>query len=164
MAAVLIVALVVVALIAGWVAVKYAAYKAGHPYTKADIEGARKQSVSQSRSITLGKTQENLAPLFPEFLNQFNPNDARFLGAPIDFIVFDGLCEGDDVEVREVVFVEVKTGKTKRLNKNEQRVRAAIEGRRVSYQLLHMPNSIEVSAGNGVPALDASEAPTALRP
>ena len=34
-------------------------------------------------------------PLFPAFRNQFNPKDARFLGTPLDFIVFDGLDEGE---------------------------------------------------------------------
>jgi len=34
-----------------------------------------------------------------------NPKDARFLGTPLDFIVFDGLDEG---EVRRIVFVEVR--------------------------------------------------------
>ena len=55
-----------------------------------------------------GKVQEHLAPLFPEFIAQFNPKDARFLGSPLDFVVFDGL---DDGLVKRVVFVEVKSGK-----------------------------------------------------
>ena len=66
------------------------------------------KTIDKSRSVVSGKVQEHLAPLFPEFLNQFNPKDTRFLGTPLDFIVFDGLDEG---EVRKVVFVEVKTGK-----------------------------------------------------
>ena len=37
----------------------------------------------------------------------YNPKDARFLGTPIDFLVFDGISEDD---VREVVFLEIKTG------------------------------------------------------
>ena len=60
------------------------------------------------RAGILFEVQEHLAPLFPAFLSQFNPKDARFLGTPLDFIVFDGLDEG---EVRRVVFVEVKTGR-----------------------------------------------------
>jgi len=42
----------------------------------------------------------------PEF--NYNPTDARFLGSPVDFVVFNGLS-GDSPE--EVVFLEVKTGK-----------------------------------------------------
>lgn len=160
MTAVLIVALVVVAVIAVWLAVRYVAYKASHPHTPADVEAARKDSVTKSRSITLGKTAEQFAPLFPEFFSQFNPNDARFLGAPLDFIVFDGLCEGDDVDVRQIVFVEVKTGKAN-LNKRERRVRDAVEARRVTYQVLRLPGAIEIS-DDVAGALDAS--PPALAP
>src|SRR5438094_3791570 len=83
-------------------------HEARHPYTENDIAKARQDSISRSRSVVSGKVQEHLAPLFPAFLNQFNPRDARFLGTPLDFIVFDGLDDGD---VRHVVFVEVKTGK-----------------------------------------------------
>ncbi len=79
-----------------------------HPFTKVDLVKARRESVDKSRSVVSGKVQEHLAPLFPAFLSQFNPEDARFLGSPLDFIVFDGLDEG---EVRRVVFVEVKTGR-----------------------------------------------------
>ena len=86
-------------------------YKARHPYTEEDVRGARKDSVDRSRSVISGKVQEHLAPLFPQFLSQFNPKDARFLGTPLDFVVFDGLDEGNGV--RRVVFV-MRAGKVYR--------------------------------------------------
>jgi predicted Holliday junction resolvase-like endonuclease len=70
------------------------AYKLRHPHTKVDLVKARRESVDKSRSVVSGKVQEHLAPLFPAFLSQFNPKDARFLGSPLDFIVFDGLGRG----------------------------------------------------------------------
>jgi predicted Holliday junction resolvase-like endonuclease len=82
-----------------------------------------------------GKVQEHLAPFFPEFIAQFNPRDARFLGMPLDYVVFDGLDEGD---VRRVVFVEVKTG-TATLEKRERWIRDAIEAGTVEFQLLRVP-------------------------
>jgi len=57
--------------------------------------------------------------------------------------VFDGLSEDDSTEVRQVVFVEVKTGKTS-LSKRERRVRDAIVAGRVSYQSLRLPGSVDV--------------------
>ena len=54
------------------------------------------------------------------------------------------------------MFVEIKTGKTKRLNDNEKRVRAAIEAKRVSYKLLHMPGTVQVEVGNGVAVIEAA--------
>jgi len=86
--------------------------------------------------LVAGKVQEYLAPLFPEFISQFNPKDARFLGTPLDFIVFDGLDEGG--EVKRVVFVEIKTGRAGLVSR-ERRCRDAIEAGRVEYQLLRLP-------------------------
>jgi predicted Holliday junction resolvase-like endonuclease len=100
--------------------------------------------------------QEHLAPLFPQFLSQFNPKDARFLGTPLDFIVFDGLDEG---EVRRVVFVEVKTGKASLLSR-ERRCRDAIEAGRVEYQLLRLPTDV-IKAEDGAPS-SAIESAAAL--
>jgi quinol monooxygenase YgiN len=58
----------------------------------------RQDSLRRSQSVVAGKATEHLAPLLPGF--EFDPRDARFLGSPIDFIVFDGLSEG---EVSEIV-------------------------------------------------------------
>jgi predicted Holliday junction resolvase-like endonuclease len=86
--------------------------------------------VQQSRAVTRGQIYEQLVPYLPAF--QFNPKDAQFLGRPVDFIVFDGLDEG---EVRRIVFVEVKTG-VSTLTTRERRVRDAIRAGRVEWQEL----------------------------
>ncbi|MEK6986553.1 MAG: Holliday junction resolvase-like protein, partial [Candidatus Thermoplasmatota archaeon] len=70
-------------------------------------EEIREDSVSRSRSTLSGKFLEQLAPHFPDF--PYDPTDLRFLGTPVDYIVFDGLSGG---EVAEVVFLEVKSGKS----------------------------------------------------
>ena len=88
----------------------------------------REDTLRRSESVVAGKATEHLAPLLPGF--EFDPRDARFLGSPVDFIVFDGLSDGD---VREVVFVEVKTGPSAALSSRERLVREAIEDRRVSF-------------------------------
>lgn len=88
----------------------------------------RGDALSRSHSAVAGKATEHLAPLLPGF--DFDPRDARFLGSPIDFVVFDGLSEG---EVREVVFVEIKTGPMAALTSRERRVRQAVDGRRVRF-------------------------------
>jgi predicted Holliday junction resolvase-like endonuclease len=140
---VLVVALLVSLLAVAWLY----AYKMRHPHTKADLVKARRDSVDRSRSVVSGKVQEHLAPLFPEFLSQFNPKDARFLGTPLDFIVFDGLDEG---YVRRVVFVEVKSGRAGLVSR-ERRCRDAIEAGRVEYQLLRLPSDV-VKAKDGAPS------------
>jgi hypothetical protein len=88
---------------------------------------ARRDAVRRSAAVTAGKVFEQLVPWLPDFA--FDPRDARFLGSPVDFIVFDGLSTGD---VRRVVFVEVKTGEAD-LSTRERRVREAILRGRVEW-------------------------------
>jgi predicted Holliday junction resolvase-like endonuclease len=130
---VLIAAVAVLLVVVAWLL----AYKVKHPHTKEDLVKARKDSITRSRSVVSGKVQEHLAPLFPEFISQFNPKDARFLGSPLDFVVFDGL---DDREVQRVVFVEIKTGKAGLVSR-ERLCRNAIEAGRVEYQLLRLEDA-----------------------
>jgi predicted Holliday junction resolvase-like endonuclease len=110
-------------------------YRDRYRWTDEDIKAARQDSLSRSHLTVSGKVQEHLAPLLPGFCAEFNPRDARFLGSPVDFVVFDGLDAG---EVARVVFVEVKTGRSV-LSTRERRVRAAIEQGKVEWQLLRLP-------------------------
>jgi len=92
----------------------------------------REDAVQRSLAVTAGKVHEQLVPYLPEF--GFNPKDARFLGSPVDLIVFDGLAAGD---VRRVVFLEVKTGGAP-LNTRERQVRDVIEAREVAWAELRL--------------------------
>lgn len=123
-----------------------AIYRSSHRFTAADLESARRDALARSRNVVSGKVQEHLVPFFPEFLELFNPRDARFLGSPIDFVVFAGLDEGD--ECRDVVLVEVKTGKSA-LSKRERHVRDAVEAGRVSYKLIRIAPRAEDSLAAG---------------
>lgn len=86
------------------------------------------QAIKRSEAVITGKVTEQLLPHFPEF--KHNPKDARFLGTPIDFVVFDGLSQED---LRKIVFVEVKTGKSE-LSQREKLIRKCIEERNVRYE------------------------------
>ncbi|MFO7966762.1 MAG: Holliday junction resolvase-like protein [Archaeoglobaceae archaeon] len=52
----------------------------------------------------------------------------------MDFIVFDGMCDG---EVKQIAFVEAKTGKTGQLNKKEKQVRDVVVSKNVLWDKLH---------------------------
>jgi predicted Holliday junction resolvase-like endonuclease len=95
-------------------------------------EGIRQDAIERSRAVILGKVSEHLVPFFPGF--QHNPKDARFLGTPVDFVVFDGL---DDGEVRRITFVEVKTGSSS-LNTRERQVRNVVKQRVVEWEELRI--------------------------
>lgn len=93
----------------------------------------REDALRRSEAVLTGKISEQLAPIRVDF--PFNPADARFLGSPIDFIVFDGYSDvrdGRANRLRSIVFVDVKTGGA-RLTPVERRVRACVEERRVRY-------------------------------
>ena len=92
----------------------------------------REDAVQRSLAVTTGKVNEQLVPFLPEF--RFNPKDARFLGSPVDLVVFDGLAAGD---VRRVVFLEVKTGEGS-LSARERQVRDVIEARQVAWAELRL--------------------------
>lgn len=99
-------------------------------YTKA----VRRDAVLRSQAATVGKVSEQLVPYFPQF--PWNPKDARFLGSPLDLIVFDGLTEGC---VQRIVFVEVKTGSSF-LSPRERLVRDAVLQRRVEWREMQLPD------------------------
>src|SRR6267154_6463393 len=60
------------------------------------VQGARKDSVDRSRSTLKGQIAEQMAPLLPGF--PYMPSDARFLGDPIDYVVFKGRADFGDAE------------------------------------------------------------------
>lgn len=89
------------------------------------------RSLSRSFDVKKGKIVEQLAPYLRSF--PYDPHDARFVGSPVDFIVFDGLNAGKEITIR---FVEVKSGKSA-LNENERRVKEAVEKKRVYFEIFH---------------------------
>jgi len=94
-------------------------------------ERARKEAITQSRAVLGGKFVEQLAPYLPEF--KYDPTEARFIGSPIDLIVFPGLASGDP---EEIVIMEIKTGKTGQLTPQERKIRQLIEDGMVRWELI----------------------------
>jgi predicted Holliday junction resolvase-like endonuclease len=92
------------------------------------IEEIVKNRLKQSRAVLGGLVSEQLAPLLPGF--PFDPGDCRFVGKPVDFIVFKGMNEK---AIREVVFLEVKSGSSKALSDQEKRLREVIRSGQVSW-------------------------------
>ncbi len=93
-----------------------------------DKKKLRKDAVKRSKAVINGQVAEQIAPFLPDF--PANPSDARFIGKPVDFIVFSGLSENEKID--EILFVEVKTGKSL-LSEREKEVKKAIEKGNVRY-------------------------------
>jgi predicted Holliday junction resolvase-like endonuclease len=96
------------------------------------LEEARKQAILQSRAVLGGKFTEQMAPYLPEF--KYDPTEARFIGTPVDLVVFPGLAEG---EPKEIVLIEVKSGRSSRLTPREKRIKELVEANMVRWEEIH---------------------------
>ncbi|GHV91152.1 hypothetical protein AGMMS50268_16550 [Spirochaetia bacterium] len=92
------------------------------------LEDIVKARLKQSRAVLGGLVSEQITPLLPGF--PFDPGDCRFVGKPVDFIVFKGMNEKD---ISEVIFLEVKSGAARQLNDQEKKLRDAIQAGRVRW-------------------------------
>jgi predicted Holliday junction resolvase-like endonuclease len=99
----------------------------------------RKDSVNRSRSTLKGKIAEQMAPVLPDFV--FNPADARFIGSPVDYIIFDGLTRvADDKEDEiQIVFMDVKKG-SGALTRTQRLIRQAVERKAVAWRTMRIPD------------------------
>jgi predicted Holliday junction resolvase-like endonuclease len=97
--------------------------------------------------VLSGMFAQQLAPYLPNF--PFSPTEAKFIGAPIDFLVFKGM---DAQHIEEVIFVEVKSGSA-RLNQNEHSLKDAIENKCVRWLEYRVPSGVIHSDTATEPAL-----------
>jgi len=155
---ILIVIIIFLIAISIWLKLKFAdtLRKAGETVRKMKEEFAetipkeRDDALEQSRSKLKGKISEQMAPFLPEFSAKYESSDARFLGSPIDFVVFKDMSKfnkktkEDDVPI-EVVLVEIKTGDKASLSTLEKAIKKAVDEGRVSFDVIRQnierPNS-----------------------
>ena len=62
--------------------------------------------------------------------------DVRFVGKPVDYVAFPGMAEGK--EIKEVVFIEVKTGSAG-LSRREKEIKEAVKAGRVRWAEYRLP-------------------------
>lgn len=98
---------------------------------EADLLEARIDARKRSRAISKGLMLEHICPYLPAF--NHNPRDARFLGNPMDFVIFDGLFAKENVTGLTVV--EVKTGNSQ-LTPVEKSIQKAVEMGRISFEII----------------------------
>jgi predicted Holliday junction resolvase-like endonuclease len=95
------------------------------------IDETRKSAISQSRAVLGGKFTEQMVPFFPDF--KYDPTEARFIGSPIDMVVFPGLAQGDP---QEIVILEIKTGNSQ-LTSVQKKIRQLVEDGMVRWDEVH---------------------------
>jgi len=94
----------------------------------------REDAIRRSTAIVKGRVAEQFVPFLEQF--KYNPRDARFIGSPVDYIVFDGLSEDRDITI---VLLEVKTGRSQP-NKRERRIMNAVRNGRVRWETIRLNN------------------------
>ena len=104
-------------------------------------ERIREDAVQRSLATILGKVGEELAPLLIFTKYGIEPKDLRHIGSPVDYVAFKGYSSGREVE--EIVFIEVKTGKTTALSDVEKSVKRAIESGRVRFMAINVKGELE---------------------
>ena len=122
-------------LIAYWIGNKIGKYKT-NKYWENEIPNYRKDAIMKSRAVLGGQFSEQLAPYLPNF--KYLPTECKFLGKPIDFLVFKGM---DEKKIEEVVFVEVKSGNAK-LNQHEKNLKETIDKKRVRWVEYRIPEGL----------------------
>ena len=96
----------------------------------------RQDAIKQSRAVLSGQFSEQIAPYLPEF--PFKPTEARFIGKPVDFVIFKGM---DEKKIDEVVFVEVKSGQSQ-LSKVEKTLKETIQNKKVNWHEYKIPEEV----------------------
>lgn len=79
--------------------------------------------IADKQRVTIkGKVAEAFAPFLGDF--PFKPSECKFIGDPIDYVVFEGL---DERNITGVHFVEVKSGSSS-LSKHQKQIKDLING------------------------------------
>lgn len=106
---------------------------------QAETEQAIKKSLTTSRATLKGRVAEQFAPLLPEF--EYLPSDAKFLGDPVDYIIFNGYSEWRDGDLPasaiEVILMDIKSGNA-RLSKGQLAIQEAIAQGRVRFETVRI--------------------------
>lgn len=108
-----VIAAVLLALLLGFIIGRFARHR--------HIAAERKDAIKRSGAVILGAVYEKVLPFLPDF--PYAPKDMVFIGKGFDYLVLDGLSEGN---LRKIVFLEVKSG-TSRLNINEKMISEIVQ-------------------------------------
>jgi len=97
-------------------------------WIEAEEKRIREDAIARSARTVSGKTLEKLVPFLDKF--SYDAHDIRWLGDPIDFVIFDGYSSQG--YPREIVFCEVKSGKSS-LSKSQSKIKELVEGKKVRW-------------------------------
>jgi predicted Holliday junction resolvase-like endonuclease len=127
-----------------------------------NLSDARRESVQKSRSSLKGQIAEQMAPLLPGF--RYAPADARFLGDPIDYVVFNGYTDLRDNKSEtpqlDIVLLEVKQGASS-LSPFQRAIARSVQEGRVRFEILRISEEGALTSETWRPRRGAGSGPLA---
>ena len=111
-------------------------------WVKSNEKKIRKDAIERSRSVIRGQATEHLAPLI---MDDVNIKDFRFLGNPIDYLVFSGASDITDKKGKDldkIILLEIKSGNSN-LNTVQRRIRDAVKESRIEFAVYN-PDTKEI--------------------
>jgi len=111
------------------------------------------QGVQKSKEVRVGAAGQYWAPYFTDF--DYNTADARFIGGPIDFVIFDGYTEwldGKKDSQLKIVLAEVKSAKSG-LTDGQRMIKKAIDKGEVklAFYTYKLPKSVQEVKEDRIP-------------
>ena len=88
---------------------------------KSHLPKIQRLTAEKQRSTIKGKLTETFAPFLPNF--PFKPSECKFIGDPIDYLVFEGLDERD---IKAIHLLEVKSQNSK-LSKHQKQIKEILD-------------------------------------
>jgi len=93
-----------------------------------------RERIKRSASALSGRTLEKFLPFLKDF--PYDPHDVRWIGDPIDLVIFDG-SSTPDRNVKQIVFCEVKSGSGK-LTEVQKRIRDLVKKGKVVWKEIRL--------------------------
>lgn len=99
---------------------------------EADFDLFKRRSRDNTRNAIRGQITEEITPLFTNF--PYTLSDCKFMGSPIDYIIFDGMSKLRDTGEGEITIIlaDVKVN-TARLSKIQKAIKDALENNRIKF-------------------------------
>lgn len=105
------------------------------------LKKAREDAIKKSHTGIRGKVTEEMVSLIPGF--PYVSSDLKFLGAPIDYFLLQGMSELRDNGTGEITIViaDVKVN-TASLTKVEKAIKEAVEAKRIRFETWSVKDGI----------------------
>jgi predicted Holliday junction resolvase-like endonuclease len=97
-------------------------------WKRKEEETIRRDAIERSARTLSGRTLEKLVPFLDDF--PYDAHDIRWLGDPIDLVIFDGQSSGN---LNQIVFCEVKSGESK-LTKAQNKIKELVLKKKVKWE------------------------------